>query len=139
MTVGTIRAYEAAMALIGFIASGDDVAVQAVEVSPLQVPSFLPCYSTYEKRQLLRYCSHSDVLFSTILSQPPLLQPLLILLKERTLHACLVELLTTLEAASLGLPYVSMVRKVCDNLRAKGYELSGVLYMVCSPPPLPVA
>ena len=35
MTVGAIRAYEAAMALIGFIASGDDVAVQAVEVSPL--------------------------------------------------------------------------------------------------------
>ncbi|RPB01949.1 hypothetical protein L873DRAFT_1802790 [Choiromyces venosus 120613-1] len=106
---GGNTAYEAAMALIGCIASGGDVAVQAVE--------------------LLRYCSHSDVQFLTTLSQPPLLQPLLILLKERTLHACLVELLMTLEAAGTGLPYLSTVRKVCDNLRAKGYELSGVLYM----------
>ncbi|KAG0635971.1 hypothetical protein HOY80DRAFT_1011548 [Tuber brumale] len=106
---GGNTAYEAAMALIGCVASGGDVAVQAVE--------------------LLRYCSYSDVPFLATLSQPPLLQPLLILLEERTLHACLVELFTTLEAAGTGLPYVSMVRKVCDNLRAKGYELSSVLYM----------
>ncbi|PWW79714.1 hypothetical protein C7212DRAFT_273317 [Tuber magnatum] len=106
---GGNTAYEAAMALIGCISSGGDVAVQAIE--------------------LLRYCSHADVPFLITLSEPPLLQPLLILLKERTLHACLVELLTTLEAAGTGLPYVSMVRKVCDSLRVKGYELSGVLYI----------
>ncbi|CAZ82162.1 unnamed protein product [Tuber melanosporum] len=101
--------YEAAMALIECVASGGDVAVQAVE--------------------LLRYCSYSDVPFLATLSQPPLLQPLLILLEERALHACLVELFATLEAAGIGLPYLSTVRKVCNNLRAKGYELSGVLYM----------